>query len=74
MVCKDRDLEEHHRKNLETLEELKKAKNIKITRFKNHDRVYWESSGMRITGTLKCKVEEIATPELRNFLMKHVED
>lgn len=65
-------MDRNEKRNLETLEELKKGKNIRVRRFKKHDRVYWETNDMRVVGTFGCKIEDIPTVPLRDFLIDYI--
>ena len=55
--------------------DLKKGVNLRVRRFKKHDRLYWTSAKdkLNITGTLRCKVEEIDDPELKNHILQNAE-
>lgn len=45
--------------NKKLLEDLKNGSNLRIRRFKNHDRLYWTSTSgkLNIQGNLKCKIK-----------------
>lgn len=52
--------------------DLKKGSNLRIRRFKKHDRLYWVSSQgqLNIQGNLRCKVEDLKDKELREYILK----
>jgi predicted nucleotide-binding protein (sugar kinase/HSP70/actin superfamily) len=55
------------------LVDLKKGRNLRVRRFKKHDRLYWVSDEdkMNLTGNLRCKVEELKDKELRDYILEN---
>ena len=53
--------------------DLKKGSNLRVRRFKKHDRLYWTSSQgqLNIQGNLRCKVEDLQDEKVKNYILEN---